>query len=73
MRVKTTYDYGDMVVEWDGWTGQLSLFSKEGERLGRHPGAFTQEEIEDILRKELGYVSDKKTIRPAVLNMFPFP
>jgi hypothetical protein len=49
------------------------MFSKEGERLGGHPGAFTQEEVENILRDEMGYVSHKKTIRPAVYNLFPFP
>jgi hypothetical protein len=74
MRVDITYDYGDMVVEWDGWTGKFHLFSKEGERLGHLPGwAWTQDEAEELLRQQLGYVPDKKTILPALLNVFPFP
>ena len=73
MRVRITYDYHDMVVEWDQWTGNFHLFSKEGERMGRLPGwAWTREEAEELLRQQLGYVPDEKTILPAILNVFPF-
>jgi hypothetical protein len=74
MRVTITHHYSDMNVEWDQWTGNFHMFSKEGERLGGLRGwAWTQEEAEQLLRKELGYVPDKKTILPALLNVFPFP
>jgi hypothetical protein len=74
MRVTITYDYHDMVVEWDQWTGNFHVFTKEGERLGVLFGwAWTEEEAEELLRKEFGYVPDKKTIRPALVNVFPFP
>ena len=73
MRVTITYDYDDLIVEWDQWTGKFHLFSKEGERLGGLPGwAWTQDEAEELLRNQLGYVPDKKTILPAILNVFPF-
>jgi hypothetical protein len=73
MRVNITYDYGDMVVEWNGWTGVILVFSQDGERLGALPRAYTQEDVEDILRDELGYVPENKIIRAATLNVFPFP
>jgi len=74
MRVTITYDYDDLIVEWDQWTGNFHLFSKEGERLGFLPGsAWTREEAEELLRQQLGYVPEEKTIRAATLNVFPFP
>jgi|YNPBryunderm2012_1023409.scaffolds.fasta_scaffold12985_2 hypothetical protein len=67
-RTEITYDYGDLVVIWNVRTGVMLLFSREGERLGFLPRAFTEEEAEEVLRNELGYVSDKTTIR-----YFPSP
>jgi hypothetical protein len=71
--IAITYDYGDFVVDWNGRTGVMVLFSREGERLGVLPRNWTQEEAESVLRDEFGYVSHKKNIRAAVDNIFPFP
>jgi hypothetical protein len=69
-----TYHYPDCNVEWDQWTGQLGLFSAEGERMGIIlPSAWNEADVEEILRNELGYVSQARTVRPAPYNLFPFP
>jgi hypothetical protein len=74
MRVEVTYHYGDMEAVWDGWTGTLLLFSREGERLSVLPAsAYTKEEAEAILRDELGYVPQEQSVRYAGYNLFPFP
>jgi hypothetical protein len=71
--IAITYDYGDFVVDWNGRTGAMVVFSREGERIGVLPKNWTQEEAETVLRHEFGYVSDKKNIRYAGYNVFPFP
>jgi hypothetical protein len=60
MRAIVTYDYGDMRAEWDEQTGVILLFSQDGERLGSLPGlVWTQQEAEQLLRQEIGYVPDE--------------
>jgi hypothetical protein len=73
MHLSITYDYGDMTVEWCQWTGTLLLFTKDGERVGVLPRAYSQDEVENILRQELGYVPEKQTVRAATYNVFPIP
>jgi hypothetical protein len=71
--IEITYDYGDFVAVWDGWTGVFLLFSKDGERIGGFPHTWSREEAEQMLRETYGYVPDEQVVRYAGYNLFPFP
>jgi hypothetical protein len=70
---EVTYHYGDVLVVWNQLTGKLVMFSAEGERIGVLPSAWSEAEVENMLRQEFGYVLTSRTVRPAVINVFPFP